>query len=175
MVTAAGRSVTALSVIENAPLVEFTVHGEPKGAGSKKAFRTPSGHMNVTESIKGSKAWQHQVAQVAAQAWGGELLDGPLVVHFDFYAPRPRAHFGTGRNAGTVKSSAPARPTTRPDVLKLARAVEDALTGTVWRDDSQIVEERLSKHYGKSRVEIKVWAMLAAPTTQTTNYVSVAA
>lgn len=32
-----------------------------------------------------------------------------------------------------------------PDVLKLARGVEDALTGIVWRDDAQIVNESLSK------------------------------
>jgi hypothetical protein len=32
--------------------------------------------------------------------------------------------------------------------LKLARAAEDALTGVLWLDDSQIVDERISKAYG---------------------------
>ena len=35
-----------------------------------------------------------------------------------------------------------------PDVLKLARGVEDALTGIVWRDDAQIVNESLNKVVG---------------------------
>jgi Holliday junction resolvase RusA-like endonuclease len=59
--------------------------------------------------------------------------------------PRPRAHFG----ARGLRPAAPAWPTVRPDVLKLARAVEDALTGLVWRDDSQIVVELLTKQYGE--------------------------
>ena len=42
-------------------------------------------------------------------------------------------------------------------MLKLARAVEDALTGIVWRDDAQIVDEQLSKVYGEpARVEVDV-------------------
>jgi Holliday junction resolvase RusA-like endonuclease len=46
---------------------------------------------------------------------------------------------------------------TRPDVLKLARAAEDALTGIVWRDDSQIVHETLAKVYGEpERLEVAV-------------------
>jgi Holliday junction resolvase RusA-like endonuclease len=42
-------------------------------------------------------------------------------------------------------------------VLKLARAVEDALTGVVWRDDAEIVAEGLAKLYGTpERVEISI-------------------
>ena len=43
-------------------------------------------------------------------------------------------------------------------LLKLTRAVEDALTGLVWRDDAQVVDEVLSKRYGApERVEVRVW------------------
>jgi Holliday junction resolvase RusA-like endonuclease len=45
----------------------------------------------------------------------------------------------------------------KPDVLKLARAVEDALTGILYRDDAQIVTEVLRKRYGDPpRVEIRL-------------------
>lgn len=48
-------------------------------------------------------------------------------------------------------------PATRPDVLKLARCAEDSLTGIVWRDDAQIVEEHLFKYWGEpARVEIEI-------------------
>ena len=69
-------------------------------------------------------------------------------VEFVFHRRRPKGHFGSGRNAGVVKASAPAHPTSRPDVLKLARAAEDALTGIVWHDDAAIVDERLRKVWG---------------------------
>jgi Holliday junction resolvase RusA-like endonuclease len=84
---------------------------------------------------------------------GRELLEGPLVLEFVFFRPRPAAHFGRRG----LRPSAPEFPTTRPDVLKLARAVKDALTGVVWRDDAQVVDERLAKRFEEpARVEVRV-------------------
>lgn len=53
------------------------------------------------------------------------------------------------------------RPMTkRPDVDKLGRAVLDALTGIVWRDDCQVIGLQLVKGYGRdSRVEVMVEEM----------------
>jgi Holliday junction resolvase RusA-like endonuclease len=139
-------------------ILRFVVFGEAKSAGSKRAFRHPhSGRIILTESVKGSKNWQGQVAAAAAEAHAGALLDGPLRVWLTFYRPRPRSHYGSGRNAGTVKSSAPRFPHTRPDVLKLARGVEDACTGIVWTDDARIVSEIIDKRWGEpARVEVAV-------------------
>lgn len=136
----------------NAPLT-FTVFGTPAPAGSKKAV--PMGkRWGVIDDSKRSRPWKSQVAQVGGEAMAGrELLRGPLAVTFTFYVRRPKGHFGSRG----LKPSAPAHPTTRPDVLKLARAVEDALTGTVWGDDAQIVRELLVKAYGESeRVEVQI-------------------
>jgi hypothetical protein len=45
----------------------------------------------------------------------------------------------------------------RPDVLKLARAIEDAITGVIWVDDSQIIDEHLYKRWGDpARVEVTI-------------------
>jgi Holliday junction resolvase RusA-like endonuclease len=138
--------------------VRFTVYGDAKSAGSKRAFRhLNTGRVIVTETVRGSKSWQGSVAAAGAEAHRGPLLDGPLRVVFTFYRPRPRSHYGTGRNADTVKPSAPRFPATRPDVLKLARGVEDALTGVVWADDARIVTEELRKRWGSpARVEVEV-------------------
>ena len=65
---------------------------------------------------------------------------------FDF--PRPKAHFGTGRNQELLKRSAPLYKRTAPDLDKLARAVLDALTHSgVLRDDALVVELHCSKQY----------------------------
>lgn len=66
-------------------------------------------------------------------------------VEFAFYMPRLKSHF---RKDGSLRPDAPVYPGVRPDVLKLARAVEDALTGVIWADDAAIVDERLRKRYG---------------------------
>jgi Holliday junction resolvase RusA-like endonuclease len=138
--------------------VKFTVFGDAKSAGSKRAFRHPStGKVVVTETVKGSKSWRQEVRQAAVEAHQGPLLDSLLSVAFVFYRPRPPSHYGTGCNAGKVKPSAPRAPGTRPDLLKLARGVEDALTGIVWTDDARIVTETLEKRWGEpARVEIEV-------------------
>jgi hypothetical protein len=91
--------------------VRFVVYGDAKSAGSKRAFRNPkTGALIVTEMVKGAKSWQGAVAAAGAEAHRGPLLDGPLRVVFTFYRPRPRSHYGAGRNAGAVKPSAPQFP-----------------------------------------------------------------
>ena len=143
------------------PRFRFTVYGDVEPAGSKRAFVHPgSGRAIVTDANKKAKAWKGRVAQVAGENFNGELLTGPLDVCFTFYRPRLASHYGTGRNAGSLKESAPAYPITRPDALKLARGCEDALSGVVYRDDSQIVDEVLRKRWGSpARVEIEIEEM----------------
>jgi len=88
---------------------------------------------------------------------GRELLSGPVQVKVEFVFPRPKAHFGTGRNAGSLKASAPSYVSTTPDLDKLARALGDALKGIVLRDDSQIAWLNIWKVYGEpacARVEV---------------------
>jgi len=65
-----------------------------------------------------------------------------------FVLNRPKAHYGTGKNARMLKPSAPTEPTVKPDLIKMARAVEDAMSGIVYKDDSQVCKYRnLEKRY----------------------------
>lgn len=156
--------------------VEFVVHGKAATAGSKRAFalrrangslvKRPDGSpvINVTDDCTKSKEWKGIVAWAARQAVGAgfALLDGPLAVAMKFVQVRPKNQYRTGRNAHLLREGAPTHPTAKPDVLKLARAVEDALTGVLWLDDAQIVDERLMKVWGDSvRVEIVVSTITA--------------
>lgn len=148
------------------PALKFTVHGIAAPAGSK---RHVGGHRIIDASSR-SAPWKTLVSQYAADAmadtYGVEpfmLFDGPLAVRMTFYVPRPKTHWRQVNPqtplslAGVLRESAPRWPTTRPDVLKLGRAVEDACTGIVWRDDAQIVQEWLEKKYGEpARVEVVV-------------------
>jgi Holliday junction resolvase RusA-like endonuclease len=138
------------------PLLSFFVVGRPQTAGSKTAIPNPkTGRPIVMESgdRKAKKTWRGDIRDAAHTEIGdrdGWPLSDPLEVHFVFVRPRPASHFGTGRNAGVLKESAASHPVSRPDVLKLARAAEDALTWVLWLDDAQIVREHLAKR----------WAML---------------
>lgn len=135
--------------------VTFTVYGKAQPAGSKTAGRRKDGRMFVRDSAKKGKPWRDQVAQVAGESMNGtSLLDGPLSLTVLFVVPRPKGHYG----ARGIRPSAPDHPTTRPDITKLLRAVEDACTGIVWRDDAQVVEQHAIKAYGEpARVTVSAW------------------
>lgn len=142
--------------------VVFTVYGVPAPAGSKRALPAggkPGGRPLLVDDSKRSRPWKRDVAQTAGAAMSGRpLLEGPLELEVRFCVPRPKGHFGTGRNAGAVRSSAPPHPAVKPDITKLLRAVEDACTGVVWRDDAQIVRQRAEKRYadGAARCVVAV-------------------
>lgn len=86
------------------------------------------------------------VRQAGLDAYKGQLLDGLIEVKMVFYLRRPKCHY---RSNGTLKPNAPEAPGTKPDVLKLARSTEDALTGVVWVDDSRTVHLDLHKAFGE--------------------------
>ncbi|GAB3224255.1 hypothetical protein GCM10027447_12690 [Glycomyces halotolerans] len=159
--------------------VEFTVYGLPAAQGSKRYVghrRGADGRERAVliEQSKRVKPWRKAVADAAVLARPVELLDGPLVADMVFTFARPRSHFGTGRNAGVLKASAPLAPAVAPDLSKLARSTEDALTDAgVWRDDSRVVAYgRLEKVYAgaddpdaldEPGAIIRVRSLLAAP------------
>ena len=59
------------------------------------------------------------------------------------------AQKATANSKGELnKKGKSAMPISKPDVLKLARGVEDALTKILWLDDAQIVYEVIQKFYG---------------------------
>lgn len=141
-------------------MITFYVHGKPEPAGSKRAFVNPkTGKAIVTDANAKSKPWKQEVAQTARLALpeGFTPLDGPVRLVVDFYVARPKGHYGTGKNAGTLREGAPDYPTTKPDATKLLRGLEDALTGIVWRDDSQIVSQTVRKRYGTPGALVKAW------------------
>ena len=132
------------------PIVDFFVADRPRPGGSKKGFVNPkTRRVIVTEANqKGNKDWRATVCHFAYNAYHGELLDGPLCVTFEFHRVRPKSHFGSGRNAGKLKRSAPIRPDRRPDSVKITRSTEDACTGIIWTDDARIVDHILRKRWG---------------------------
>jgi Holliday junction resolvase RusA-like endonuclease len=137
-------------------VIQFIVHGIPAPAGSKRGF-VKSGRVIITDASSRSRPWKAQIADAAAEAMNGSgLLVGPLMLGLEFYIPRPKGHYGKRG----LRPSAPKTPTTKPDLLKLARAVEDALSGIVYRDDAQIAREILDKFYGEpARVQVRVRTM----------------
>lgn len=134
-------------------MIRLRVNGDPVSQGNHRTNR----HGATYETTKGHQAWRDSVTWQARAMLARERGDHgaeldriaagvPVTVAMVFLLPRPRGHYGTGRNASQTRPSAPPCPTGKPDLSKLVRAVEDALTvARVWRDDAQVVSANVAK------------------------------
>ena len=118
------------------------------------------------------KTWRADVKDAASRAleafpqWNPEPKQ-PFLVELAFFLPRPKSHFGTGRNAHLIKASAPALPTTKPDIDKLERSTLDALkTAGIFGDDAQVVRVIKDKLYADGRLPGATIRLVALPITR---------
>lgn len=111
----------------------FTVHGTPAPQGSKNVSR--AGHLY--EANKGHKAWRQKV-EAAARAEDIQFGDKPVQVHLEFFFTTPkRPKFRL--------------PAVKPDLDKLARSINDALSKSgMIHDDARITDQHLSKRYAET-------------------------
>lgn len=131
--------------------VEFTVPGVATTQGSMRAVtnRHTGRAVVIHEKPQKLRSWRNDIqALYLDTAKDRPPHGGPVTVYLSFDLPRPKAHYGTGRNSETLKPSAPLLHTSKPDLDKLVRAVLDALTGVAWRDDSQVCLVNARKWYG---------------------------
>lgn len=106
------------------------------------SFKAKSGAVVTKSDNKNLKPWRQAVA-AAAIAAGVQILDGAVGLEITFYLPRPKGHYG---KRGLLPS-APEVPTKYPDSDKVLRAVQDALKGIAYRDDSQVTDPAPHKRY----------------------------
>lgn len=142
--------------------IEILVLGTGKPAGSKVSIPVkkkdgtyatkPNGAplTRVIDASKGAAPWKQEVRKAARDMYSGMLLDDALEVCITFVKVRPKCHYHwSNKRWGELREDAPAYPTGKPDLLKLARAVEDALTGVVYRDDARTCKLVLAKLWGE--------------------------
>ena len=146
----------------------FRVVGTPAPQGSKRHV----GNGVMVESSAKVKPWRQDVAAAAREAVereGWTCPSGAVSLHIAFLLARPLGHYGTGRNAGVLKDSAPFFVSKRPDLSKLVRSTEDALTTAgVYRDDNQVVAITTTKTYSDDGVTGAVVTVRALGDAETT-------
>lgn len=128
--------------------VKFTIPGIPV---PKARPRVVKGH---TYTPKKTKDYETLVKDVYALTVGEYLGDSAIVATIDLYFPIPESYSKSKKRRiadGEIKH------TKRPDVDNCAKAILDALNEVAYKDDSQIVESRITKHYaidGETRAEV---------------------
>jgi len=132
-------------------MVTFTVWGMPAPQGSKKFVgTTKTGRGIMVESSAKVKPWRQDVSAMAEEVMRNRpLMTGAISMQIVFLLPRP----------ASISVKKRPYPSVKPDLSKLVRSTEDALTGKVWRDDAQVVVLNVCKRYsndGRSGAMITV-------------------
>jgi len=138
--------------------IEIIVLGTPAPQGSKRGYAIKAkgeytGKVAQVESSAKVKPWRMAVKYAALNEismldWIYQPMTGAIVLEVVFRLPRPKGHYGTGRNTGLLKPTAPFHPNGRPDLDKLLRSTFDALgEAGIWGDDAQVVKVYGLKEY----------------------------
>lgn len=140
------------------------VHGEPKAQPRPRAF-SRGGRAGIYDPGT-AEGWKGAIAG-ALRSHAGKLNPDALRVDLVFFFPRPKSHFGTGRNARKIKPIAPEWHLKKPDVDNLEKAVFDALSEKsgigLWKDDTQVIDSRSQKLWADNRppgMQIDIYSVM---------------
>lgn len=141
------------------PDMEVLVYSPAAAMGSKKAFvNKRTGRAVVVDDRKEKlRSFQAEMKDAMRAVKPAEPLRGAARVQIIFWIKRPQGHFGTGRNAGVLKDSAPVFPCVTPDQDKVERAILDCMSGIWLIDDKQVCDCRVQKRYVGLAEEERVW------------------
>jgi Holliday junction resolvase RusA-like endonuclease len=89
-------------------------------------------------------AIQHIIEQLPEDF---EIITGPVAVFIVASFERPKSHYGTGRNAGKLKKSAPKHCMNSKDFDNIGKHICDSMNKLVYKDDRQIVDGQIVKRW----------------------------
>lgn len=135
--------------------IKFTVLGEPVAQGRPRAT-TINGQVRMYDPKK-SNDFKKYVRLVASQYAPKQLLEGPLSMTVIVYRPSLKSF---SKKKAQEAEAGILRPITKPDVDNYIKGIKDALKQVIWKDDSQVVDLRVSKYYSqKPRIEVEIEAL----------------
>jgi len=130
------------------PSLRFCILGNP--LIQKRHRHTKQGDFVRTydPSLNDKANWRAAVNQYAPQE---PYRNCALRMDVCWVFPRPNSHFGTGKNSGKLKPSAPKTDHhfIKPDRDNLDKIIMDAMTKLFWHDDSQVSQGFIKKRWGK--------------------------
>lgn len=134
--------------------VRFEVIGAAIPQGSMRAFSTKTGRTVVVTDNPNLHQWRDSISWAAREELSSVGIREPWVgavsVAATFWLPRPTS----------VSIKRRPEPVVKPDLDKLIRAVLDALSGLVYRDDAQVCHITVDKRYADGRdaaAAIRAW------------------
>lgn len=120
----------------------FVVPGEPKGKGRPR-FSRASGRAYTP---KDTAVYENWIKVCFLEKYPGfKPLETPVGVSIVACYAIPKSFSKKKREAALIGSIC---PTKKPDIDNIVKCM-DALNGVAWKDDKQIVTEKVTKKYGE--------------------------
>ena len=133
--------------------LKFEVPGSPIGQGRPK-ISTINGHAKAydPEKSRNYKAYVKLLATQAMKEQGFTMLEGPCCLDILAFFEVPKSKSKKFRERALLGLE---RPTKKPDIDNIVKALQDALNGLAYKDDSSIVCLSVGKCYSEiPRVEV---------------------
>ncbi len=124
--------------------IQFTVLGEPYGKGRPRFNRfTGTAHTpEKTESREALVGYEYRRQCGAFRFPDTAMLDMRILAYYS--VPK-----GDSKATRAAKLEGFIRPTKKPDMDNVIKAIYDGLNGVVWKDDVQVVDAFVRKRYGE--------------------------
>jgi Holliday junction resolvase RusA-like endonuclease len=124
-------------------VITFTVPGNPVGKGRPRMGR--SGGFARMYTPEKTVSYESLVAMAGHEAMAGRsVLEAAVAVTMDIRVAIP-ASWSKKKRAAALAGQI--RPTTKPDIDNVEKAIFDGLNGVTWKDDVQVVDVRKGKRY----------------------------
>ena len=133
--------------------LKFEIPGSPIGQGRPK-FSTINGHAVAydPEKSRNYKAYVKLLATQAMKDSGFTMIEGPCCLDIMAFFEVPKSKSKKFKERALLGLE---RPTKKPDIDNIVKALQDALNGLAYKDDSSIVFLSVAKCYSEvPRVEV---------------------
>lgn len=133
-------------------MIKFIVPGEPKAKARPRVIKN-----GITYTPKETVEYENWVKMCFVGTGNKAIPEGTQI------KTKIICYFGIPKSYSVKKQKAcmsgELRPTKKPDMDNIAKAILDSLNGIAYKDDSQIVELAVEKYFDEvPRVEVEIGA-----------------
>ena len=135
--------------------ISFTVPGRPVGKGRPRFSNGRAYTDQQTKEYEEEVAWRFMTAKrskMLAQTFWERVKEAPVAITITAFYPVPKSD---SKKKRTEKLENYIRPTIKPDVDNVVKAILDGLNGLAYKDDKQVFQLVAMKRYAADpRVDV---------------------
>ena len=122
---------------------KFNLNYNPSPKGRPRMTKT--GHVFTPKKTADCES---DLKVLLLEALNGQWpIIGPVRIVMTMLLPRPKNHYGTGKNKSVLKDKSPTLHFKRPDLDNLEKLFFDAANELLYQDDAQICSKEVEKVY----------------------------